>query len=121
MITSSESVINVFIEKTQRDKDFIELLAASLRKAKSVARQQLDSTLFKALPWPTDLSGYHQYLLEFAKWIPQQSSDDAWKIPGTGGFQEVSDRLAHFYWLIDQEVGTGNTTSLKRSRGSVNG
>ncbi|HET9258092.1 MAG TPA: phosphatidylserine decarboxylase, partial [Pseudonocardiaceae bacterium] len=36
--------------------------------------------------------------------IPRESEDPAWA--GTDGQQEVYDRLCHFYWLIDQEVGS---------------
>lgn len=55
---------------------------------------------------PLDLPTYVTYRTEFAQWIPQQSDDPAWTEPGTDEQQEVYDRLCHFYWLIDQEVGS---------------
>jgi hypothetical protein len=74
---------------------------------------QLDSDLFRALPWPQDYSAYVGYLIEFARWIPRESSDPAWTEPGTDEQQEVYDRLCHFYWLIDQKVGPDNTTIVQ--------
>lgn len=96
-----------------QDADFVALLEESLRKAKDVAQngdpakgiENLDPGLFKALPWPTTFGEYLKFLVEFAHWIPQQSSDPVWLDPGTQEHQEVYDRLCHFYWLIDQPVG----------------
>ena len=93
----------------EMDADFVALLTASLTKAKQEAQENLAPVLFAALQWPLTLRDYLDYLVWFARWIPQQSDDPAWLDPGTSEHQEVYDRLCHFYWLIDQSVGSGRT------------
>jgi phosphatidylserine decarboxylase len=112
MICTSEYVISTFTEKIKLDKKFAELLLLSLTKAKNIAQQQLNPALFNALQWPSDIIEYTQYLTDYSKLVPQQSSNEAWKIPDSSGHQEVNDRLNHFYWLIAQEVGTGDKTTI---------
>ncbi len=87
------------------DPDFVTMLEASLAAAAAKARRGLTPALVAALPWPTTLGEYLEFLVDFARWIPQESSDPAWLDPGTSEHQEVYDRLCHFYWLIDQPVG----------------
>ncbi len=87
------------------DQDFVGLLEASLAAAREAAETQLAPALFAALPWPISFADYVDFLIEFARLIPQESSDPAWLDPGTTEHQEVYDRLCHFYWLIDQPVG----------------
>lgn len=99
--------------RTQEDERFASLLTESLQKADSLAKAELESALYRALPWPVDIPGYIGYLIDFARWIPQQSSDEAWTQPGTDEQQEVYDRLCHFYWLIDQEVGPEESTIVE--------
>ncbi|MDZ4757917.1 MAG: phosphatidylserine decarboxylase [Bacteroidota bacterium] len=113
MLFSSQFIIDKFIEKTKHDENFNKLLLASLFKAKKIATEQLNPDLFKALSWPLSLEEYNIYLVEFSKWIPRESKDAIWKIPGTNGHQEVDDRTNHFYWLVDQEVGVDNTTLVE--------
>jgi hypothetical protein len=72
------------------DKNLPSRLATSLRKARQSAEAELDPTLFTALKWPTGLGEYQDYLHRFIRWIPQESE------------VTISDRLSHFYWLIDQ-------------------
>jgi phosphatidylserine decarboxylase len=108
-LVSSVRTIHLLAEKAKRDKLFRELLVESLQKARFTAEEHLLPALFKALPWPTTLSEYVVYLTELSKWTPQQSSEEAWKKAGAEGYQEVFDRLQHFYWLIDQEVGPQKT------------
>ncbi len=102
-----------FIDRTQNDIHFTELLIASLHKAKQIAQQQLDPALFNALQWPLNLKEYQDYLLVFSKWTPMESKEFIWRIPGTNGHQEIDDRTNHFYWLIDQEVGSKKTTLVQ--------
>lgn len=111
MAISSASIhtIETLSKKAKTDSNFTELLTASLQQAKATAQKKLDSDLYNALSWPVDFPEYIEYLIEFLRWIPQQSSDEAWKKPGTDEHQEVYDRLCHFYWLIDQEVGPNET------------
>lgn len=104
-LTPSDKKIILLQERAEHEEDFVALLTASLLKAKSTAQQQLDPVLYNALAWPTDFEEYLQYLTDFSTWIPQESADPAWTQPGTDQQQEVYDRLCHFYFLIDQEVG----------------
>jgi len=105
---SANNVIAVFIEKSSNDEEFTALLISSLTKAKQIAEKKLKASLYKALQWPSTLAEYVHYLTTFAEWIPQESKEDIWIIPGTNGHQEIDDRTNHFYWLIDQEVGEKN-------------
>jgi phosphatidylserine decarboxylase len=109
----SEYVINLLIEKNKTDKNLSELLVASLHKAKVLAEEQLDPALFKALQWPENLAEYYQYLISLARWMPEESAADIWKIPSETGHQEIDDRLGHFHWLINQKVGVGETTLVQ--------
>ena len=92
---------------------FIELLTQSLNMARNTAREQLDPALFDALAWPTSYPEYIAYLRDFSRWVPQQSSDPAWKNPNSDEHQEVYDRLCHFYWLIDQGVGANGSVVVE--------
>ncbi|MGL4961446.1 MAG: phosphatidylserine decarboxylase [Inquilinus sp.] len=113
VIDASTSKINALKSKAEGDDNFLAFLTESLRQARETAQAQLDSDLFRALPWPQDYPAYVGYLVEFAHWIPRESSDPAWTEPGTDEQQEVYDRLCHFYWLIDQKVGPDNTTIVQ--------
>jgi len=103
--TNSTQQIEELTAKLEVDSDLAKLLTESLQQAKAIANAELDRDLFEALPWPVNIPEYIAYLSKFARWMPQQSTDKAWKAPGTDEQQEVYDRLCHFYWLIDQKVG----------------
>lgn len=102
----------------EQDTDFVAILEASLQQAKTIAQRDLKPALFNALkPWPTTIDEYLRFLVWFAHWIPQQSTDDAWldppdpdsdNPPNPPEYQEVYDRLCFFYWLIDQPDSDGN-------------
>jgi phosphatidylserine decarboxylase precursor len=113
VINASTHKIDALKSKAEGDDNFLAFLTESLRQARETAQTQLDSDLFRALPWPQDYPAYVGYLVEFAHWIPRESSDPAWTEPGTDEQQEVYDRLCHFYWLIDQKVGPDNTTIVQ--------
>jgi phosphatidylserine decarboxylase precursor len=83
-----------------------QLLEKSLLEAHRRAEAELDRELFEALEWPTDLAGYADYLRGFIRWIPREGNSSAWRssAPQESYAQEVSDRLAHFFWLVDQDV-----------------
>jgi len=100
----SENIINALIKNTKQDTDFSERLVSSLHSAKFIAQNQLNPDLFAALQWPLDIEAYKNYLIEYAQWIPQQSKNKAWTNTETHEYQEVMDRLNHFYWLIQQKV-----------------
>lgn len=99
------------------DTDLAALLATSLRKARERAEAHLDPLLRDALEWPDDLPGYYAYLERFIRWVPQQSDERAWKetAPSERFAKEVSDRLAHFFWLVDQPVDRGDTAIAENS------
>lgn len=101
-------VIETLKFKCQEDKKLADLIYESLRKARITAKTDIDVELYNALIWPHDVTEYLQYLAEFVKWVPQQNSQSAWNKPGIESYQEVFDRLSHFYWLIDQKVGFNN-------------
>lgn len=113
--TTSTQQIDALARVAQAESEFAALLTASLQKAKAIAQAQLDPALYNALTWPVDIDAYIAYLIDFSQWIPQQSSDKAWTEPGTDEQQEVYDRLCHFYWLIDQEVGPGKETIVQNT------
>ena len=106
--TKSTQKIEELRANLEVDNDLANLLTESLQKAKEIADAELDRDLFKALDWPVTIPLYIAYLKEFARWIPQQSTGKAWTAPGTDEQQEVYDHLCHFYWLIDQKVGSNN-------------
>lgn len=114
-VSRSTPRIEAFAAKAAADSGLATLLTESLKKARATAEAQLHPLLYEALSWPVDVPGYIGYLTEFARWIPQQSGDDAWKEPGADEHQEVYDRLCHFYWLIDQEVGPDRTTIVENN------
>lgn len=109
----SAQQVDALAARAKTDEDFVALLTASLQQANTNAQAQLDPDLYKALPWPVDIQEYVAYLTNFSHWIPQQSSDPVWLKPGTDEHQEVYDRLCHFYWLIDQEVGPDKTSIVE--------
>ncbi|MCI5225185.1 MAG: phosphatidylserine decarboxylase [Candidatus Electrothrix sp. AX2] len=82
-------------------------------QAKKAAYAQLAPALYNALSWPVTLTEYDKYLHDFLQWAPRQSNDEAWNKPGTDGYQEVYDRLCHFYWLINQKVGPNKETIVQ--------
>lgn len=85
----------------EKDPELAELVTRSIVRAGEIARQDLDQDLYAALEWPRDLDEYEQYLGRLVRWIPRA--------------REVSDRLAHFFWLVDQPVGEGATAIAESS------
>ncbi|MFE9780021.1 phosphatidylserine decarboxylase [Streptomyces sp. NPDC005775] len=99
------------------DHDLGTLIEKSVRKAGELAEADLDTDLFEALEWPRSLPDYFDYLKGFIRWVPRQSDAAAWKksAPEQRYAREVSDRLAHFFWLIDQKVDDGGTAIAENS------
>jgi len=105
--------IDTLIEsfKEQTDDDFEKLLVESLNKADDLAKNggdeqpPLNAELYTVLSWPTTVGDYLEFLVEFSRWVPKQTDCPAWLNPDTNGHQEVYDRLCHFYFLINHEVG----------------
>ncbi|SDF83574.1 phosphatidylserine decarboxylase [Klenkia brasiliensis] len=86
------------------DPQLRDRLVRSLALADERARAGLDPRVRDALPWPTDLASYRSYLQDFLRWVPQESADPAWREPDPAhrSAREVSTRLAHLFWLVDQ-------------------
>lgn len=105
-VSTDVSVVDALDELLDADPSLRALLTESLRQAHNRARANLNVDLFDALTWPTSIEEYKSYLEQFARWIPQQSAAKAWAVgsPGERQAQEVSDRLAHHFFLIDQRV-----------------
>lgn len=74
---TTEDAITTFVTKAKEDPAFEEYLTASLVAAHEEADRTLNRALYNALTWPRDLPAYVDYLTEFGRWIPQQSSDPA--------------------------------------------
>ncbi len=111
--TSQDAIAFISQQRERNEHNFIALLEESLQKAKSIAESIMNKALFRALDWPEDIVSYIKYLKAFSSWIPRQSGDEAWKDPETGHSQEVYDRLCHFYFLIDQKVGTNDNVIVQ--------
>ncbi|MBP0461679.1 phosphatidylserine decarboxylase [Streptomyces montanisoli] len=99
------------------DRGLAGLIEKSLRKAADRAEAELNHDVLRALEWPRSLPEYFDYLKGFIRWVPRQSDDPAWtkSAPGQRYAKEVSDRLAHFFWLTDQKVDEGGTAIAENS------
>ncbi len=109
MTTTTTSVIDDLLGMLAADEQLTHQLEQSLARARHEARDDLDPEVFQALTWPEDLAAYETYLRGFLRWIPQQSDADVWKRPAPEHrfAKEVSIRLGHFFFLIDQELDGG--------------
>jgi len=106
-VTAPEDIIVQLRTTLAEHEGLSRMLETSVRRARERAEADLDPDLFDALDWPGDLDEYEQYLRGFLRWIPQESGARAWhkQDGGTSSSREISDRLAHFFWLIDQKDG----------------
>ncbi|MFE7592561.1 phosphatidylserine decarboxylase [Kitasatospora sp. NPDC057512] len=101
--STSTEVIEELKKQLDNDQKLAELLKDSLQQARTTADKKLRKPLFTALAWPTTIPDYLDYLTTFSEWKPRQDAEAAWS-DDKGGYQEVYDRLCHFYYLIDQKV-----------------
>jgi phosphatidylserine decarboxylase len=102
---TSATVINALHKELASNSVLRKQVLQSLLTAKEKAKKNLDPKLYAAFVWPATIEEYISYLSAFAKWTPNINGD-AWKTAdGYRLTQEVSDRLNHFYWLIDQVAG----------------
>ena len=101
------SAVDQLITLFDREPSLRADLERSLQQAHQRAHTELKPALLDALTWPTTIDEYTAFLHDFSTWIPRQSSSEAWEQgpPGQRQAHEVSDRLAHFFWLVDQQVG----------------
>ncbi len=116
-MSTSDQIVHDLQHLLESDRELAAVLEKSLQQAHSRAKDDLDPLLFEALEWPQDLPGYVAYLRRFVRWVPQQSDAPAWTqtAPEERYAKEVSDRLAHFFWLIDQKVDVGETSIAENS------
>jgi len=105
-VNESASIIDKLHHVLDEGDGLADRLERSLVEAHARAQSELNFAVFAALEWPTDLAAYDRYLQGFLRWIPQQSDAQAWKQPAPKErfAKEVSVRLGHFFFLIDQKV-----------------
>lgn len=101
-----DAVLDELRSMLSQDAALADRLQRTLAAAAERARADLDPSLYEALAWPEDLDSYQDYLRRFLRWIPQQTDAVAWReeAPEERYAKEVSDRLAHFFFLVDQDV-----------------
>jgi phosphatidylserine decarboxylase len=99
-------VLAAYDDLLDRDPALRARLERSLQLAHDRARAGLDPLVLAALSWPTDIPAHRAYLADFLRWIPQESADPAWREPDPAhrSAEEVSVRLAHLFWLVDQHA-----------------
>jgi phosphatidylserine decarboxylase len=103
-MSEPEAIIEKLRDTLEKEKGLADLVERSLAKAREWAEAELDSDLFAALEWPRNIGEYEDYLKRFVRWVPHESDADAWKNEKSQA-QELSDRMSHFYFLVDQKVG----------------
>lgn len=105
-MNESTSIIDKLHHVLDEGDGLADRLERSLVEAHARAQSELNPAVFDALDWPTDLAAYERYLQGFLRLIPQQSDTQAWKQPAPKErfAKEVSVRLGHFFFLIDQKV-----------------
>jgi phosphatidylserine decarboxylase len=113
-VTDHDQVVTDLRSMLDEQPDLAEQLRTTLAAAGDRARSELNRTLYEALEWPREVEEYCRYLRGFIRWIPQQTDAEAWKVsaPGERYAKEVSDRLAHFYFLVNEPIDEeGNSIS----------
>lgn len=97
------AIIQKLRDTLDKEQGLSNQLERSLTKAREWAEAELNPDLFAALEWPRSIEEYEGYLKRFIRWVPHESKADAWKNEQNNA-QEVSDRMSHFYFLVDQEA-----------------
>jgi phosphatidylserine decarboxylase len=105
-MSETEAIIKHLHEILDKEKNLAEVLQRSLAKAREVAQADLRPDLFDALEWPQNLEEYEAYLSRFVRWVPRQADSPPWQrlAADERHAKEVSDRMSHFFWLVDQKV-----------------
>ncbi len=106
-MSRSGNIVEDLRHTLDQDEGLAGRIETSLVEAGRLAEAELRSELFDVLDWPQNLAQYEAYLEDFIRWVPRQSDAAAWKnqAPRDRYAKEVSDRLAHFFFLIDQNTG----------------
>ena len=107
--SASGNAIEQLARQLARDADLQRRLSHSLDTARTRAADGIKPALFDALDWPLTPAAYLDYLGAFARLIPQQTPAEPWRDPNNDGYQELHDRMTHFYWLIDQPLDGDGT------------
>ncbi|HYY00859.1 MAG TPA: phosphatidylserine decarboxylase, partial [Mycobacterium sp.] len=104
-----DAIIRELHNLLDADGDLPNRLVRSLIQARKVAEAGLNKDLFEALDWPQDVDEYESYLKRAVRWIPRQSAAKAWQgvKPDERYAKEVDDRMAHFFFLVDQDIDDG--------------
>ncbi|MBV9318526.1 MAG: phosphatidylserine decarboxylase [Mycobacterium sp.] len=102
-MSEPEAIIDKLRDALDHEPGLADVLEGSLLKARQLAEADLNPELFGALEWPTDIHQYEDYLKRFVRWVPHESNADAWKNEQRQT-QEVSDRMSHFFFLVDRKV-----------------
>ena len=102
-MSEPEAIVHQLRDALDKAQGLADVLEQSLVKARQWAEAELNPDLFAALEWPTDIGQYEEYLKRFVRWVPHESKTDAWKNEERQA-QEVSDRMGHFYFLVDRKV-----------------
>ncbi|MCV7089057.1 phosphatidylserine decarboxylase [Mycobacterium interjectum] len=118
-MSNPSAIIQELHETFQKDRGLVDLVERSLIRARESAQAELRPELFEALEWPTDVDQYQDYLRRFVRWLPRQSEAKAWQHlePDERQAKEVDDRIAHFFFLVDQEVDGGAPQNSETFRG----
>jgi phosphatidylserine decarboxylase precursor len=105
-MSKPEPIIDELRETLGKEPDLTKRLERSLVKAHESAEAGLNPDLFAALEWPRGIGEYEDYVRGFIRWMPHESNAKAWQgtKPDERYAKEVNDRMAHFYFLVDQEV-----------------
>lgn len=118
-MTEPDAIIEELRRLLDKEEGLADSLERSLVQARESAEAELNPDLFEALDWPQDISQYVDYLLAFIKWVPRQSNAKAWQElkPHERHAKEVSDRVAHFFFLVDHKVDDGAPQDSAAFRG----
>ncbi|KAA1249692.1 phosphatidylserine decarboxylase [Mycobacterium simiae] len=105
-MSNPDAVVHDLRVLLDKEKGLRNLVERSLVKARQSAESQLKPDLFEALEWPENLDQYEDYLRRYLRWVPRESKAKPWQglKPEERYAKEVDDRIAHFYYLVDQTV-----------------
>jgi phosphatidylserine decarboxylase len=101
----SKNIIRELESKIKEDKRLARLLELSLQKACSIAKRELNPSIYKTLTWPIKIEEYLEYLNQFSRYVPKQSEADTKEEQ----MDEIHSLSSQFYWLINQQLEEATT------------